>query len=52
MFGETTARIIFVFSTWGLVVVTGIASLVHPSPLSLVWAGVCGYLVYAKVFDK
>jgi len=52
MFGEQLAKTVFVFSTWGLVVLTGIASLVHPSPFSLVWAGFCGYLIYAKVFDK
>ena len=52
MYGETVARIIFVCSTWGLIIVTGIASLIHPSIFSLVWAGICGYLVYAKLFDK
>tara|TARA_R110000822_G_scaffold207972_3_gene343952 strand:+ start:222 stop:380 length:159 start_codon:yes stop_codon:yes gene_type:complete len=52
MFGEATARVIFAFGTWFLIIFTSIASLVHPSPLSLVWAGFCGYLIYVKVFDK
>mgnify|MGYP003629780426 FL=1 len=52
MFGETTARVIFAFGTWFLIIFTGMASLVHPSLFSLVWAGFCGYLLYVKVFDK
>ena len=52
MFGEQVAKTIFVFSTWGMIILTGVASLVHPSPFSVLWAGFCGYLIYSKVFDK